>query len=97
MGVRREVRAKFTSAMVARRSRVHSVEIAVEVLLLSPPVASALLLPRDVGVAQRWRLMRISRAKDSTSGVKMYAGEERIVVIIDWVRLAKGRKVVGWA
>lgn len=72
MGEKSVVRVACRSEMVQWRRRVHSAEIAFAVVFRSPPEDSA---PREEGVAQRWRLIRISRERDSTSSVRAYGGE----------------------
>jgi len=87
-------RVVWRSEMVQWSRRAHSEEIAFAVVLRSPSKGSA---PREEGVAQRWRLIRISRERDSTSSVRVYGGELKIARMMLWVRLANGRKVVAWA
>ena len=94
MGERSVVRVVCRSEMVQWRRRVHSAEIAFEVVFRSTPEDSAL---RGEGVVQRWRFIRISRERDSTSSVRAYGGELRIARRMLWVRLTNGRKVVAWA
>lgn len=91
IGEKRVVRVVCRSDIVQCRRRVHSAEIAFAVVFRSPPEDS---VPREEGVAQRWRLIRISRERDSTSSVRAYGGELRIARRMLWVRLTNGRKVV---
>ena len=91
IGEKSVVRLMCRSERVLWSMWAHSAEIAFAVLFRSPLEGSA---PREEGVAQRWRLIRISRERDSTSSVRLYDGKLRIARRMLWVRLTNGRKVV---